>query len=268
MIKPYYEESGITIYHGDCREILPQLETKVDLVLTSPPYDNLREYGGYSFDFPSVASGLYQIVSEGGIVVWVVGDACIDGSESGTSFRQALGFMDCGFKLHDTMVYLKNSSPFPDTNRYTQIFEYMFVLTKNKPKTFNPIKRDNNYGSFTRTMTHRRVDGGMSYEQSVKLQEKSNYGNVWLYEVGYMKSAKESYVFEHPAIFPDQLAKDHIISWSNQNDLILDPFLGSGTTAVAAKILGRKCIGIEIEEKYCEIAVKRLAQSVMKLEAI
>jgi DNA modification methylase len=263
-MQEYYKDKYVTIYHGDCRDILPSLEP-VDLVLTSPPYDDLRDYGGYTFDFPLVAKELHRVVSDGGIIVWVVGDSCNNGSESGSSFKQALGFMECGFKLHDTMIYLKNSSPFPDSNRYTQIFEYMFVLSKNKPKCFNPIKRKNNYGSFTRKMTHRKKDGSMNLNETVTLSSDSNYGNVWLYEVGFMKSSNNVSVFEHPAIFPEALASDHILSWSNTNDLILDPFLGSGTTAYCAKKLQRRCIGIEIEEKYCEIAARRCQQEVMEL---
>jgi DNA modification methylase len=268
--KPYYRDnqSDIVIYHADCRDMLPLIPDKsIDLVLTSPPYDNLREYGGQEWEFKQTANGLVRVVNCGGVIVWIVGDSVVSGSESGNSFRQALYFKDTlELNLYDTMIYLKNSCPFPTNDRYNQIFEYMFVLSKGKPLVFNPIKRQNNYGSFTRTMTHRNSDGSMNLNETVKLKVESNCGNVWLYDVGYMKSSKTDYVFDHPAIYPEGLAFDHISSWSNGNNLILDTFLGSGTTAYCAKKLGRKCIGIEIEEKYCEIAAKRLNQSVMSLE--
>jgi DNA modification methylase len=269
---PYYQDEAVTIYHADCRSILPLLEPKsIDLVLTSPPYDNLREYGGFGFDefdFHAISRGLYYIVADGGVIVWVVGDATSDGSETGTSFKQALRFMRLGFKLHDTMIYWKNAFAFPQSNRYAQVFEFMFVLSKGAPKTANIARVATNRENRIKTKSscYRTADGStqpMKYETG---KDERGRENIWIYEVGYQKSAKDDYVFKHPAIFPEALAKDHILSWSNPNDLILDPFLGSGTTALAAKILGRKCIGIEIEEKYCEIAAKRCCQSVMKLE--
>jgi len=264
MVEPYYDRDGITIYHGDCREILPQLD-KVDLVLTSPPYDNLREYGGYTFDFDTIAPMLYEVVIDNGVMVWIVGDATINGSETGTSFKQALKFKDCGFNLHDTMIYRKvNFIPLTH-NRYEQEFEYMFVFSKGKPKSFNPFMKPNKLSGQTyNTKRPRSYDGhAIRHYRDATLQykDKSIRGNVFDYIVGAGND-----ITNHPAPFPNKLAKDHIISWSNSDDTVLDPFLGSGTTAVACKILGRKCIGIEIEEKYCEIAVKRLAQSVMRLE--
>ena len=110
----------------------------IDLTVTSPPYDNLRAYNGYSWDFESVAQELYRITKDGGVVVWVVGDATIKGSETGTSFKQALYFKEIGFKLHDTMIYQSDKPPLTH-NRYEQKFEYMFVFSKGRPKTFNPI---------------------------------------------------------------------------------------------------------------------------------
>jgi DNA modification methylase len=260
-MKPYYEEPGITIYHGDCRDILPHLEP-VDLVLTSPPYDGLRDYGGHPFDWKTTIDAIVPDVKEGGICVWVVGDETKNGSESCNSFRQAIYFTEVGLKLYDTMIYLKNSCPFPSLDRYNQIFEYMFVFTNGKPKTFTPLKRKNNYGSFTRSMTHRNKDGSMG-DTTVTHSETSNFGNVWLYDVGYMKSSKDVCAFDQPATFLERLAHDHIYSWSCPDDTILDPMMGSGTTIKVAKQLGRKAIGIEIEQKYCDIAIERLRQGIL-----
>ena len=270
-IKPYYRDEWCAIYHADCRDILPLIPDKsIDLVLTSPPYDDLRSYFGNSFDFinfKQVVACLTPKVTEGGVVVWVIGDAYLNGSESGSSFKQALHFMDIGFRLHDTMIYVKDTISSPQSNRYNQMFEYMFVFTKGKPNTFNPIKVTTRGYKPSRTSTRRkRGTGELEYLEYEQGKEYRTDGNIWFYGVGYKKSAKEDYIFEHPAIFPEALASDHIISWSNQGDLVLDPFLGSGTTCYCAKKLNRYSIGIEIEEKYCEIAAKRCSQGVMRLE--
>jgi len=265
MIKPYYQDEWATIYCGDNREILPEL-SGIDLVVTSPPYDDLREYGGQEFSFADMPNLLYKSILDGGVCVWVVGDQVINGSESGSSFKQALNFMEHGFNLHDTMIYGKNGTSRPDATRYNQCFEYMFILSKGKPTTINQIKQDNKYYSNKTRYFTRRMRNGETEPSSYQSYPERVIDNIWFYETGYMKSAKEDYIFEHPAIFPEALANDHIISWSNPGDIILDPFLGSGTTCVVAKKLNRRSIGIEINEKYCEIAVKRLSQSVMRLE--
>ncbi len=257
-MKPYYQDEWVTIYHGDCREILPTLE-RVDLVLTSPPYDDLRTYGGYGWDFETTAQGLVRNLSVGGVIVWVIGDATIDGSETGTSFRQALRFKELGLKLHDTMVWIKDGGGAIGSNRsYTQNFEYMFILAKGDIKIFNLIKDKPNlsYGQDKSGVGRRKANGKHKIEMRKPSAEFSRRNNWW-----YIPPQKG----EHPAVFPDRLANDHIISWSNEGNLILDPFLGSGTTAVCAKKLNRHCIGIEIEEKYCELAANRCRQMVMEL---
>jgi site-specific DNA-methyltransferase (adenine-specific) len=249
------------IYNEDCFETFKRIDDKsIDMVLTSPPYDNLRTYNGFSFDFKNTARELYRVTKQGGVVVWVVADATIKGSETGTSFRQALYFKEIGFNLHDTMIYLKNSCAFPTNCRYNQIFEYMFILSKGKPKVFNPLLRDNNYGSFTRKMTHRNTDGSMQLNETVTLQKQSNYGNVWLYETGYMKSTKDKIAYEHPAIFPEQLAIDHVKSWSNEGNTVLDCFMGSGTTAIACINTKRNYIGCELDKGYYDICIKRIEE--------
>ena len=253
---------------GDCLEVMKDIpDNSVDLVVTSPPYDNLREYNGnYNFDFDGIVKELLRVVKNGGVVVWVVGDSVNNGSETGTSFRQALFFKELGFNLHDTMIYQKDTIPFPEVNRYEQGFEFMFVFSKNKPKTFNPIKVKTKGYKPSKSSTTRQEDGTtarLKYEQGKPFRKRFN---VWSYGVGYLKSTQDKIAFNHPAIFPDNLAQDHIISWSNKNDLILDPFLGSGTTAVVCKKLNRKFIGIEINPEYCKIAEERLKKIPKRLD--
>ena len=203
----------------------------------------------------------------GGVVVWVVGDACIKGSETGSSFRQALYFMDLGFKLHDTMIYEKNGSPFParrDGNRYSQIFEYMFILSKeSKPKTSNLLcDKPNRWAGYTHfgKGSIRQKDGTLKKRQIKPIPEYSPRNNIWKYNTGKNYSTKDDVAFEHPAIFPEALAKDHIITWSNENDLILDPFMGSGTTAVCCIETNRNYLGFELDETYFNICNRRIKQ--------
>lgn len=239
-------------------------ENYVDLTVTSPPYDSLRDYKGYEFDFLSLAKELYRATAPGGVVVWVVGDATVKGSETGSSFKQALGFMDIGFFLHDTMIYEKNGSAYPASarsNRYSQIFEYMFVLSKGKPKTHNLIKdKENKWAGFQNfgKATSRQVDGSLKEGDRFTINEFGYRNNIWRINCGYGYSTKDKVAYEHPAIFPEALARDHIITWSSEGELVLDPFCGSGTTPKMAKLLGRNFIGIDISEEYCKIAEKRL----------
>jgi len=255
---------------GDCVELMKEIpDDFIDLTVTSPPYDNLRDYNNevtWNFEkFKEVAKELFRITKPGGVVVWVVGDATIKGSETGTSFRQALFFKDCGFNLHDTMIYQKDTCPFPETNRYYPAFEYMFIFSKGKPKTANLIadKPNKTHGAKI-AGTQRNSDGTLRQLSAVK--NKTNrrikqFGvrtNVWLYQVGKWKVTKDKYAYKHPAMFPEQLAEDHIISWSNPGDIVFDPFLGSGTTAKMAVLNDRKYIGFEISKKYFDIACQRL----------
>ena len=246
------------IYLGDCLEVMKDIKDEyIDLTVTSPPYDNLRTYNGYSWDFENIAKELFRITKQGGVVVWVVGDQTIKGSETGTSFRQALYFKECGFNLHDTMIYAKNN-PIPLThNRYEQQFEYMFILSKGKPKTFNPIMiKCKTSGAYTNRRKTGRVKEAAARnrdEITITKSEKQK-GNIWSYITG----SKKGETGNHPAPFPEALVKDHIISWSSENDTVLDPFMGSGTTGKACKLLNRKFIGIEISEEYFELAKKRI----------
>lgn len=250
---------NIDIYNEDCRDTMQRMKeegVKVDLTVTSCPYNNLRTYNHsstWNFDiFKEIAKLLYDITADGGIVVWVVGDATINGSETGTSFKQALYFMECGFKLHDTMLFEKNSSSFPAKrtgNRYTQIFEYMFVFSKGKPKTAHLIcDKENKWKNFTNwgKNTNYNKNGELIQTNDIKpVPEFSPRNNIWKYTVGF--NINEG---KHPAVFPYQLAEDHLKTWSNEGDLVFDPFTGSGTTASAALCNNRRFIGCEIDKTY------------------
>ena len=243
----------------DCLEGLKLLDgNSIDLTVTSPPYDDLRKYNN-NFDFENIAKELYRVTKDGGVVVWVVADKTKNGSETGTSFKQALFFKDIGFNLHDTMIYMSDKPPLTH-NRYEQKFEYMFVFSKGKPKTFNPIMEECKYaGSDKKARTFRHT-GDELQETHIKnkVNKEKIKGNVWYFSTGYNKSTKDIIAFKHPAIFPEQLANDHIISWSNEGDTVLDIFSGSGTTAKMAKLNGRNFIGFEISKEYCEIAEERI----------
>ena len=250
------------IYNEDCLTFMRQVpDNFVDMVLTSPPYDDLRTYNGYSFDFESTAKELYRIVKDGGVVVWVVADQTKNGSESGTSFKQALYFKEIGFNLHDTMIWQKQT--FTDTGslqvRYAGVFEYMFVLSKGKPKTLNPIKDRINktYGRHKYGGTVRQKDGTVKdiSNKGKPIAKKGQRFNIW-----NINTEVSNLNRQHPAPFPEQLAHDHIISWSNERDLIYDPFMGSGTTAKMALMNKRNFIGSEISSDYVAIANKRLEQ--------
>ena len=244
------------IYNENCLDTMARMDDNfIDLTVTSPPYDNLRTYNGYCFDFESIAKELFRVTKQGGVVVWIVGDATIKGSETGTSFRHALYFKEIGFNLHDTMIYNRQNRPLTH-NRYEQHFEYMFVFSKGKPNTFNPIKKPTlKQGNVQ--MTVRNKDG-VKETRHKKRNSECIIGNVWRINVGNNISTKDKIAFEHPAIFPEQLANDHIISWSNEGDIIYDCFIGSGTTAKMAKANNRNFIGSEISEEYCNIANERL----------
>jgi len=254
---------------GDCLTEMQNMEEGcIDLTVTSPPYDNLRTYNQDDWQWGEaqwkpIIEELYRVTATGGVVVWVVGDATVKGSETGTSFRQALHAIDCGFNLHDTMIWNKGgfSAVGALQTRYAPVFEYMFVWSKGKPKTFNPIKdRPNKHAGSKSSGTIRQTDGStkpMSKEMVI-----SEYGqrfNIW--DVGPQRQRGKA----HPAPFPESLANDHIISWSNEGDTVFDPFMGSGTTGVTAQRLGRRFIGIELDKEYCDIANERIIAERNKL---
>lgn len=250
------------IYNENCLETMARMPSNfIDLTVTSPPYDNLRTYNGYVFDFKTIAEFLYQVTKPSGVVVWVVGDATINGNESGSSFEQALYFKKIGFNLHDTMIYEKTNFSFPSKNRYHQIFEYMFVFSKGKPKTFNPIKDvPVKYGLPWGKNSHRNKEGVLvATKKRETFEPLGMRTNIWRINCAKGFNTKDEIAHKHPAIFPEKLAEGHILSWSNEGDLIYDPFMGSGTTAKMAKLHKRNFIGSEVSKEYCEIAEKRLA---------
>ena len=262
------------LIHQDCVDGMKELEDNViDLTVTSPPYDDLRSYNdssSWNFNtFTLVADELYRVTKVGGVVVWVIGDAVVKGSETGSSFKQALYFMELGFKLHDTMIYEKNGSPFParrDGNRYSQLFEYMFVLSKDtKPKTANLLcDKPNRWAGYTHfgKGSIRQKDGQLVERNIKPIPEYSPRNNIWKYNTGKNYSTKDEIAFEHPAIYPESLARDHILTWSNENELVLDPFMGSGTTIVCCMETKRNYIGYEIDDEYYNIARKRLSRHI------
>ena len=246
-------------YNEDCFEVMKLMpDGCVDLTLTSPPYDDLKKYNGFSFPFEEIARELFRVTKEGGVIVWIVADGTKNGSESGTSFKQALFFMSLGFRLHDTMIYAKEN-PVPLThNRYEQQFEYMFVLSKGKPKTFNGIREASKYGgkmaSKTRSFYKSANDNEPSLQNKrAEISKEKLKNNIWYYVVGSTEGKK----IKHPAKFPEKLASDHLQSWANAGDLIFDPFGGSLTTAQEAEKLEMRWVSCEMSTEFFEESLKR-----------
>ena len=258
-----------SVYLGDAAEVLPALDVRPQLIVTSPPYDNLRTYGGHGFDFDRMADALVSSMPEGGVLVWVVADATIDGSETGTSFRQALGFMERGLKLHDTMIWEKvNPAPVVLPHRYVPAWDFMFVFAKERVEHSNLLTKPNvGAGQSRKYHSHRGGDRIGKFDDAPIKAEGTRH-NIWAYKTGtngkaYAPDYPEA--FQHTSIFPYALARDHILTWSNPGDLVLDPMAGSGTTLRAAKDLGRQYVGVEIHEPYCELIRDRMAQSVLPI---
>ena len=258
--------NDIILKQGDCVELMKDIpEGSIDCVITSPPYDDLRTYGGdYSFDFEATAKELYRVVKNGGVVVWVVGDQMKNGGKTLTSYKQALYFQELGFKMYDVIIYEKAGTAPPHKNRYFSAFEYMFVLSKGKPKTINIIKDKPNKWAGTQTfgnVTRRERDGSLTDKGRKTIAEFGVRTNIWRYVNGKGFSASNPIAYKHPAIFPEKLANDHILSWSNEGDIVMDPLMGSGTTGVACVNTNRRFIGIELNEDYFNIAQERIIQA-------
>lgn len=256
------------ITEGNCIELMKNFdENSIDLTVTSPPYDDLRNYKGYVFPFENIARELYRIAKPGGVVVWVVADATIDATETGTSFKQALFFKEVGFNLHDTMIFRKRN-PIPQIyrKRYNNEFEFMFVLSKGVVKTHNPIMIDCMHAGLELNGT--TYKNYSKHEQTREklakpVRDKKIKGNIWEYVVG--KKQEDQEAKGHPAPFPCELVRDHIFSWTNADDIVLDPMCGSGTTCKVACELDRKYIGIDISHEYCELARDRIKSVEMQM---
>jgi site-specific DNA-methyltransferase (adenine-specific) len=280
---------------SDCVEFTKRIpNNSIDMVLTSPPYDSLRNYNKqntFNFEtFKQLSKELYRVLKEGAIIVWIVSDSTINGSETGTSFRQALYFKEIGFGLFDTMIYEKNGVSTPDRNRYYQVFEYMFILVKptennntieNKkdktriisktcitPKAFNPLndRKNKHTGSWGR-QSHRNINGNLiQSKERIFCKEYGKRFNIWKYNTGMKCTTNDNIAYLHPALMPEKLAEDHILSWSNENDLVFDPFRGGGTTAKMSLKHNRNYIGCDISEEYCNIARERVKLTQIKME--
>jgi DNA modification methylase len=253
--KPFWERCDIQIWNENCLHTLKRLgNNSIDLTVTSPPYDKLRTYKGFTFPFKHIARHLYRVTKDGGVVVWVVNDATVNGTETGTSFQQALFFKECGFLLYDTMIW-KKTGMLPTEGRYYNQFEYMFILSKGKPKTINFI------------CDHKTVNGGRKQRKDAVINKGENIKgdgffirnefarrpNVWEIHIGKSE-------VKHPAQFPEKLAQDHIFTWSNEGDTVYDPFGGSGTTSKMALLMKRKSIMSEMSNDYCELSAGRLSK--------
>ena len=262
------------IFLGNAADIMRKMpDNYVDLTVTSPPYDNLRTYKGkikddikfddyFSFPFVEMAQELFRITKDGGIVVWVVNDQIVDGGETGNSFRQALKFQEIGFKIYDTMIYHKNGAPFPETGRYSQVFEYMFVFLKgNKPNTVNIIKDKANRWAGSSNFGKRSArtkEGDIKPLENFTVAKFGSRYNVWYINNGASWTTRDKYAYVHPAMFPESLAEDHILSWSKEGDIVLDPMVGAGTTCKMAKMNNRNFIGIDSEQEYIDVSTKRV----------
>jgi len=245
------------LYVADCVEFMARMEAEsVDLTVTSPPYDNLRNYNGYSFDFEAIAGGLFRVTKAGGVVVWVVGDK-IDKGRTLSSFRQGLFFQEVGFWMHDVMIYRKKNTPFMRSNAYTNAFEFMFVLSKESPKTFRPLKEPTVRSGYE-MLVHNKGPDAVNNKVLKELKKEKTRTNIWAYAVGLGGTTRDRVAFRHPAVFPEKLAGDHIRSWTEPGDLVFDPMCGSGTTPKMALLAGRDYIGVDISADYIAIAEQRM----------
>lgn len=248
------------VFCGNVVELMKRIpECSIDLTITSPPYDELRHYNGYEFDFKNIAEGLYKVTKKGGIVVWVVGDKIKNGNKTLTSFKQALYFQEVGFNVHDTMIYKKKNTPFMRSNAYTNCFEFMFVFSKGSPNTFNPIKTKSVRNGYEMLVYGKKADG-VNRKTLGYLKPEKTLTNIWEYAVGLGGTTNDKIAFQHPAVFPENLAKDHILSWSKEGDVVFDPMCGSGTSCKMAALNKRNFIGCDISQEYIDITRERLRQ--------
>ena len=235
------------IIHGNCLDVMRSMQNdSIDLVVTSPPYDDLRDYKGYTFNFRDIAKELLRVIKSGGVVVWVVGDK-INGGRSLTSFEHALYFREIKFTIHDVMIYRKKNTPFMRSNAYTNCYEYMFVLSKGTPKTFNPLKEKTARSGPEMLVSNKKADG-INRKVMANLKTEKTRTNIWEYAVGLGGTTNDRFAFKHPAMFPEKLAEDHVLTWSNKGDLVFDPMCGAGTALKMAKNTEENTSGLTLQK--------------------
>ena len=250
---------------GDAVEVLQRFpESFVDLTITSPPYENLRDYNGYAFDAKAMLEAIHRATKPGGVCVWVVGDK-IDGGRSLVSFEHAFLAREAGFTVHDVMIYQKKNTPFQRSNAYTNCYEFMFVFSRGKPKVFHPLKCPTKRSGWETAVANKGPDAANN-KVPVKLGKEKTRNNIWQYAVGLGGSTRDRIAFRHPAVFPEQLAGDHILSWTNRGHVVLDPMCGSGTACKMAVAHGRQYLGIDISSEYIAIAQERIAAALGALD--
>lgn len=244
-------------FAADCVRFMEGMgDSTIPFTITSPPYDNLRDYRGYQFDFPAIAEQLYRITAKGGVVVWVVGDK-IKGGRSLTSFKQAIYFQSIGFQVHDVMIYQKKNTPFMRSNAYTNCYEFMLVLSKGAPAVFNPLKEKTVRNGFEMIVANKKADG-INNKILRELKKEKTKTNIWQYAVGLGGTTTDKEAFQHPAVFPEKLAEDHILTWTNEGMLVFDPMCGSGTSGKMAKLHSREFLCVDISKEYINIAKQRV----------
>ena len=227
MMKPYYQDEWVTIYHGDCREILPQLD-KVDLVLTDPPY------------FLPIQS--YVGIRGNGYQKRMLGDLSV------LKGYFELVFSDFEKVLNETGTYYI----FCDAKSYPIFWQVMFPLCRNiRLLIWDKLI---SYNGYTWRHQHELIAWG-----ELDKTERIPTGDGDVLKCRGVLQADRNHPAEKPTALIEKLIAKHPAG------ILLDPFMGSGSALIASKNLSRKCIGIEIEEKYCEIAVQRLSQGVFNL---
>lgn len=254
------------IHEGECSKVMSGWPADcIDMVLTSPPYADLLNYRGFKFDLAAIARQLFRVLKDGGVMVWVIGDKTVDYSRQMIPYTHAFGLRDAGFCIYDVMIYSKPAGRYMNRYRYPNVYEHMIVASKGKPKTFNPImvKTKKPGDSRNTTILHRDADNNRTLGYRTTAEERP-HDNIWKYSPGF--GAVDRYAFEHPAVFPEKLARDQIISWSNPNDIVLDPMCGSGTTLKMARVYGRRYAGIDVAPEYLEIVRRRLRECSPNME--
>lgn len=261
-MQPYFSTDEVKIFNVNCLDYLKSItDDSIKFIITSPPYDDLRNYNGYSFEFENIAKELTRTLADGGVIIWNVSDATVNGSETGTSMRQALHFMNCGLRLHDTMIYEKKN-PMPasrSSKRYHQAWEYIFCFSKGTPETFNPFMVPAKYGHVGANMKHRGQDGKLEYVKT-KRNSHTKVRNIFTYTVGGGHSTSDKEAYRHPALMPEKLAEDQILTWTNPGDTVFDPFNGAGTSGKMAVANQRKYIGTELSKEYCDLSIIRISK--------